>query len=62
MANLTLLANTATEGSDGAIITGACFALAAVLLARRSHPDGPQGPNPGAGSRAPRTAGPTLLP
>ena len=62
VANLTLLANTATEGSDGAIITGACLALAAVLLARRSHPDGPQGPNPGVGWRAPRTAGPALLP
>jgi hypothetical protein len=46
VANLTLLANTATAGSDGAIVAGACITLAAVLLARRSRPDGPVGPNP----------------
>jgi hypothetical protein len=46
VANLTLLANTATAGSDGAIVAGACIALAAVLLARQGRPDGPDGPNP----------------
>jgi hypothetical protein len=46
VANLTLLANTATAGSDGAIVAGACIALAAVLLARQGRPDDPDGPNP----------------
>jgi len=46
VANLTLLANAATEGSDGAFIAGACIALAAVLLARQGRPDGPEAPNP----------------
>ena len=45
VANLTLVANTTTEGSDGALATGACVVLTALLLARRSRPDGPERPN-----------------
>jgi Transposase DDE domain len=62
VANLTLLANTAAEGSDGALIAGACFALAVALLARRRRQDGPEGPNPDLGWLAPRAAGAALLP
>ena len=62
VANLTLLAHTATEGSDGAIVAAACFALAVALLARRSHQDGPEGPNPDLGWLIPRAAGAALLP
>jgi hypothetical protein len=62
VANLTLLANTATEGSNGAIIAGACFALLAVLLVPRSHPDSPEGPNPEVRWLAPRAVGAALLP
>ena len=61
VANLTLLANTATEGSDGAVIAGACFALAAVLLALRSRPDGPQRPTPDVNWLPPRSAAAALL-
>ena len=49
VANLTLLANTARDGNDGMIVTGACFAVAAALLAPWSRPDGPVGPAPEVG-------------
>jgi hypothetical protein len=62
VANLTLLANTATEGSDGALVTGACVVLTALLLARQSRPDGPERPNPDVRRLVPRSASPTLQP
>jgi transposase len=60
VANLTLLANAAPDGSDGMLVTGACFALAAVLLAPWSRPDGPAGPNP-AVSRLARSSASSVL-
>jgi Transposase DDE domain/Transposase domain (DUF772) len=62
VANLTLLANTATAGSDGALIAGACCALLAVLLAPQSHPVSPDGPTPNLRWLAPGAAGAALLP
>ncbi len=62
VANLTLLANSATEESADAIIARACCALLAVLLAPRSHPDSPQGPHPNLRWLAPCAASAPLLP
>jgi hypothetical protein len=62
VANLTLLANTATAGGDGAIIAGVCVALAAGLLARRGRPDAPEGPNPVPRWLVRHCAGPALSP
>jgi len=61
VANLTLLANTATATGDCMIVAGACCALLAVILAPRSHPDSPQKPNPEVRWLAPRPAGAALL-
>jgi transposase len=62
VANLTLLANTATAEGDGAIVAGVGFALAVVLLACRSRPIGPEGPTPDLSWLVPRSASPTLQP
>jgi hypothetical protein len=62
VANLTLLANTAAERFDGVIIAGACLALVAILLARRSHSEGQEEPNPEVSWLAPRVARAALLP
>src|SRR5918997_7196930 len=62
VANLTLLAHTATEGSDGAVVAAACCALLAVLLAPRSHPVNPVGPTPNLRWFPPDPAGADLLP
>jgi hypothetical protein len=62
VANLTLLANTATEASADAIIAGACCALLAVLPTRQRHPNSPQGPYPTGWWPAPRATAPALLP
>jgi hypothetical protein len=62
VANLTLLANAAPDGSDGMFVTGACLALAAVLLAPWSRPDGPLGPNPEASRPASSPASSVLSP
>jgi hypothetical protein len=44
VANLTLLANTASEDSADTLIAAACCALLAVILAPRSHPVNLEGP------------------
>jgi hypothetical protein len=62
VANLTLLATTATNGSGAALIAGACFALLAVLLAHRRHPDSPERPFPNGRVPAPRAMAAALLP
>ena len=62
VANLTLLANTTTEGSDGAIVAGACFALLAVLLAPGATRTALKGPTPNLRWFAPSAAGAPLLP
>ena len=56
VANLTLLANTAAERSDGAVV-----ALLAVLLASRSHPVSSEGPTPNPRWFPPDAAGADLL-
>jgi transposase len=62
VANLTLLANAAPDGSDGMLVTGACLALAAVLLAPWSRPDGPVAPNPEVSRPASTSASSVLSP
>ena len=62
VANLTLLANTATATGDSMIVAGAVFALAMVLLACWSRPDHPEGPTPDRRWLVPRPASPTLQP
>jgi hypothetical protein len=62
VANLTLLANTATATGDCMIVAGACCALLAIILAPQSHPDSPQGPNPDLRWLAAGPAGADLLP
>ena len=62
VANLTLLANSATAEADGHAVAGAAFALAVVLLARRSRPHSSEGPTPDLRWLAPRSASPVLQP
>ena len=62
VANLTLLANSATEESAAALIAGACCALLALLLTPQSRPDSPQGPNPDLRWVAPGAGSADLLP
>jgi hypothetical protein len=62
VANLTLLANSATATGDSMIVAGAVFALAMVLPACWSRPDHPEGPTPDLRWLVPRPASPTLQP
>ena len=62
VANLTLLANSATAEADGHAVAGAAFALAVGLLARRSRPHSSEGPTPDLRWLAPRSASPVLQP
>jgi hypothetical protein len=62
VANLTLLASSASDESNAALVAGACLALLAVLLATWSHQHSPKRPTPPLRCPASRPAAAALLP